>query len=149
MRTHRGTIGQQRVAALRQRQLGGFRLDKIEKTSYMKIYPNLEEESLTYVNSAGRKVFVNKTRFPSRTEAERVLRDLVQQAKNGGAAFTPVVACYSNDGREVGLSATRTADKSGARNYTIYYSQDEIVTFMFNLENDQAAVDEIFKNSEY
>jgi hypothetical protein len=135
--------------SLRQQQLGSFRLIKTEKSNYMKNYPSLEEESLTYANSASREVFVNKTRFSSSAEAQRVVRDMIQTAKNGGAQFTEIVPCYSNDGREVGVTATRIADKGGAKNYTIYYSHDNVVTFIFSLENDKAAVDEVFKYGEY
>jgi hypothetical protein len=135
--------------SLRQTQLGSFKLSKTEKTGYMKMYPNLEEESLTYINSSGKKVFVNKSRFPSKAEAESVVRNMIQTAKNGGAVFTEIVPCYSNDGQEVGVTATRTADKDGAKNYTIYYSHENVVTFIFNLENDKSAVDEVFKNGEY
>lgn len=135
--------------SLRQTQLGSFSLEKAEKSDYMKAYPNLEEESLVYGNSEGIKVFVSKTRFPSNDEAIRVLRDLIQSAKNRGSEFTETVPFYSKDGREVGVRATRFSDKGGAKNYTVYYTFDNVVTFIFSLEHDKAAVDEVYKASEY
>lgn len=134
--------------SLRQNQIGSYKLSKTEKTNYMKMYPNLEEESLTYANSSGKKVFVTKTRFPSRAEAERVVKDMIKVAKDGGGVFTETTTA-TDDGQDVGLVSTKIADKNGTRNYTRYYSFDNVVTFIFSLENDTAAVEELYKYSTY